>query len=76
MTAIPDKWTAFLLSACVPGAGQLAARSWTCLVWFAAAGLFVAGWMQVERLVGGGWIWQSGRASCRGGGEVAVVGVS
>jgi hypothetical protein len=36
MTAT-SKWTAFLLSACVPGAGQLAARSWTCLPWFVAA---------------------------------------
>lgn len=36
------KWTAFLLSACVPGAGQLAARSWTCLAWFIAAGLLAA----------------------------------
>lgn len=39
-----SKWTAFLLSACVPGAGQLAARSWTCVAWFAAAGMLVAGW--------------------------------
>lgn len=39
-----SKWTAFLLSACVPGAGQLAARSWTCVGWFAAAGILVAGW--------------------------------
>jgi hypothetical protein len=39
-----SKWTAFLLSACVPGAGQLAARSWTCVAWFTAAGILVAGW--------------------------------
>jgi hypothetical protein len=38
----PSKWTAFALSACVPGAGQLAARSVSSLGWFAAAGLFVA----------------------------------
>src|SRR4029453_2900658 len=38
-----NKWAGFLLSACVPGAGQLAAKSWTCLVWFVAAGLLVAG---------------------------------
>ena len=57
MTAIPSKWTAFLLSACVPGAGQLAARSWTCLAWFAAAGLFVAACTQVDRLVESGWNW-------------------
>jgi hypothetical protein len=57
MPTIPSKWTAFVLSACVPGAGQLAARSWTCLAWFAAAGLFVAGWTQVGRLVESGWIW-------------------
>ncbi|MCI0360360.1 MAG: hypothetical protein L0211_17935 [Planctomycetaceae bacterium] len=42
MTAM-SKWTAFMLSACVPGAGQLAARSWTCLPWFAVtAGLVAA----------------------------------
>jgi hypothetical protein len=42
MTAT-SKWTVFLLSACVPGAGQLAARSWTCLPWFAvSAGLVAA----------------------------------
>jgi hypothetical protein len=57
MIAVPGKWTAFLLSACVPGSGQLAARSWTCLAWFAAAGLMVIGWAQLERLVAGGWIW-------------------
>ncbi len=40
MAAIPnghDKWTAFLLSLAVPGAGQLWARRWNCLAWFAAA---------------------------------------
>jgi hypothetical protein len=40
MAAIPgdrDKWTAFLLSLVVPGAGQLWARRWSCLAWFAAA---------------------------------------
>ena len=49
MAAI-SKWTAFLLSACVPGAGQLAARSWTCLAWFAAAGLLVAFGTRVSQL--------------------------
>jgi len=57
MIAVPSKWTAFLLSACVPGAGQLAARSWTCLVWFAAAGLMVTVWAQVEQQFEGNWIW-------------------
>jgi hypothetical protein len=37
-----SKWTAFILSACVPGAGQLAAGSWTCVGWFLAAGVIVA----------------------------------
>lgn len=57
MFAIPSKWTAFLLSACVPGAGQLAARSWTCLAWFAAAGLLVMGLTHLEKLTDGSWIW-------------------
>ena len=57
MISVPSKWTAFLLSACVPGAGQLAARSWTCLAWFAATGLMVAGCSQVERWLEGGLIW-------------------
>jgi hypothetical protein len=46
-----SKWTAFLLSACVPGAGQLAARSWTCLAWFAAAGALVAVGARAAQLV-------------------------
>jgi hypothetical protein len=40
MAALPgsrDKWTAFLLSLAVPGAGQLWARRWSCLGWFTAA---------------------------------------
>jgi hypothetical protein len=49
MTAM-SKWTAFLLSACVPGAGQLAARSWTCLPWFAAAACLVAVFAYGEHL--------------------------
>jgi hypothetical protein len=48
-----SKWTAFLLSACVPGAGQLAARSWTCLAWFAAAGVLVAGWTYAGQALAG-----------------------
>jgi hypothetical protein len=52
-----SKWTAFLLSACVPGAGQLAARSWTCLVWFAAAGLLAAAFARAGQLVeGAAWL--------------------
>jgi hypothetical protein len=51
--ATPSKWTAFLLSACVPGAGQLVARSWTCLGWFAAAGAVAAGWTLVARSLNG-----------------------
>ena len=46
-----SKWTAFLLSAAVPGAGQLAARSWTCLAWFAAAGLVLAASARAGRLI-------------------------
>jgi len=49
MTAIrTSKWTAFLLSACVPGAGQLAARSWTCVGWFLAAGMLAAALSQMS----------------------------
>lgn len=39
MIRTSDKWTAFLLSALVPGAGQLAARSWTCGAWFLSVAL-------------------------------------
>ena len=53
-----SKWTAFLLSACVPGAGQLAARSWTCVAWFALAGLIVAGFARAGQLIdGAAWLW-------------------
>lgn len=52
MTAT-SKWTAFLLSACVPGAGQLAARSWTCLPWFAAAACLAAGFAHFGQFAGG-----------------------
>src|SRR5580704_17205049 len=37
-----DKWTAFLLSLAVPGAGQLWARSGWCWLWFTAAALLTA----------------------------------
>jgi hypothetical protein len=37
-----DKWTAFVLSLVVPGAGQLYARSWSCLGWFLVAVLTAA----------------------------------
>lgn len=57
MNSLPSKWTAFLLSAFVPGAGQLAARSWTCLAWFAAAGLLVVGWSLWEKWMDSSWIW-------------------
>jgi len=52
MTAT-SKWTAFLLSACVPGAGQLAARSWTCLPWFAAVACLVGAFTYFGQLAGG-----------------------
>lgn len=52
-----SKWTAFLLSACVPGAGQLAARSWTCVAWFAAAGMLAAGWTFAGQVLGGSATW-------------------
>src|ERR1700752_960650 len=53
-----NKWTAFLLSAFVPGAGQLAANSWTCLIWFIAAGLLAAGTIELTRLHGqAAWVW-------------------
>src|SRR5262245_15824718 len=53
MTPATDKWTAFLLSACVPGAGQLAAGSWSCLAWFGAAGLLVAVDVQATKVFEG-----------------------
>jgi hypothetical protein len=54
---VPSKWTAFLLSAVVPGAGQLAARSWTCLSWFAAAALVAAVFAQAgPRAEGTVWL--------------------
>ena len=57
MSTATSKWTAFLLSACVPGAGQLAARSWTCLAWFIAAGLLVAAFTHAGQLMeGAAWI--------------------
>jgi hypothetical protein len=37
-----DKWTAFYLSLLMPGAGQLYARRWSCLLWFLAIGLLTA----------------------------------
>jgi hypothetical protein len=40
--AVPDKWTAFLMSLLVPGSGQLAAGHISCLLWFAAAGIVIA----------------------------------
>ena len=52
-----SKWTAFLLSACVPGAGQLAAKSWTCLAWFAAAGVLAAGWTYAAQTLAGSATW-------------------
>jgi hypothetical protein len=39
---MPNKWTAFLLSLVMPGAGQLYARRWSCLLWFLAVGLLGA----------------------------------
>ena len=36
MADVPDKWTAFWLSLVFPGAGQVAARSWSALAWLAA----------------------------------------
>lgn len=52
MTVVtPSKWTAFLLSACVPGAGQLAARSWTCALWFTAAVALAAGWTFADQIL-------------------------
>ena len=36
MKVVPDKWTAFWLSLIIPGAGQLAARSWSAAPWLLA----------------------------------------
>ena len=52
-----SKWNAFFLSACVPGTGQLAAGSWTCLGWFAAAGVLVAVFTWLGQLAeGAAWL--------------------
>lgn len=69
MPAHVTKWTAFVLSAIVPGAGQLAAGSSSCLAWFLTAGLWagVAGrithgggdnshWLMLSFLVGAGML--------------------
>ena len=50
----PDKWTSFLLSLLVPGTGQLYAGSWTCIAWFVAAGVSVAGTILIEPYCGSG----------------------
>jgi hypothetical protein len=55
--ATPSKWTAFLLSACVPGAGQLVARSWTCLAWFAVAVLLAVCGTFTARILNGASEW-------------------
>jgi hypothetical protein len=58
----PDKWTAFLLSLAVPGAGQLCAGSVTCLAWFLAAGLLAWFWIVLQQeswnaaLIGGQFV--------------------
>ena len=39
-----DKWTPFMLSLMLPGAGQLLAGSWSAVLWFAAAGTAGAIW--------------------------------
>jgi hypothetical protein len=54
---VPSKWTAFFLSAVVPGAGQLAARSWSCLAWFAATAVVLAAFsLAAEFAQGKGWL--------------------
>src|SRR5262245_37268248 len=45
-----DKWTAFLLSACVPGLGQLAAGSWTWLAWLVATAIVPLGLIKIEQI--------------------------
>jgi hypothetical protein len=43
-----NKWTAFLLSLVAPGAGQLYACHWSCLLWFLAVGLLAAVFASVD----------------------------
>src|SRR6266849_2895094 len=38
-TIAANKWAAFYLSLVVPGAGQLFARRWTCVLWFLVTAL-------------------------------------
>jgi hypothetical protein len=42
-TPCPDRWTAFLLSLAVPGAGQFFAGRWSCAAWFVATAFLGAG---------------------------------
>ena len=60
-----DKWTPFMLSLMVPGAGQLLAGSWSAVAWLLAAGSLAA--------VGSTWsaAGMSG-ASCVGKKELAT----
>jgi hypothetical protein len=54
---VPSKWTAFFLSAVVPGTGQLAARSWSCLTWFAATAVVLAAFSLANQVLqGSGWL--------------------
>jgi hypothetical protein len=56
--AAGDKWTAFVLSLVVPGAGQLYARRWSCLAWFLTAALTAAltTWAAPALGVAAGWV--------------------
>jgi hypothetical protein len=54
---VPSKWTAFFLSAVVPGVGQLAARSWSCLAWFAATAVILSAFSFADQIAqDSGWL--------------------
>jgi hypothetical protein len=69
MQCVNEKWTAFLLSLVVPGAGQLAAGSLWCVPWFLGAAMLVGAWL-VAGANQSGALWQMAQA-----GSLVVVGV-
>ncbi len=53
-----DKWTAMWMSLAAPGAGQLWAGHWSCVLWMSAAAALAVGWSFVEHGPGHslGWV--------------------
>lgn len=52
-----NRWTAFWLSAFVPGSGQLLARDWSAIGWFVGAGCVAAIPGLISLSTTAGWIW-------------------